>query len=404
MNKEISMIDPDKRRNALKRHSVELEAQKNLLALQEARNRYWDLYEFAPVGYFCLSEKKIIIDVNYTGASLLGIEKSKLLGKKCLSCFIAEDYRSVFYEHCQHAFDNYTKQSCELQMIKSDGTFFYAYLESIAVQNEAENNKQLRLSISDVTQRKYSEEQTHQRQLALHQAAGVYSAGGMASALAHELNQPLTAITNFINGCIRRLKKGTYHLDELLDIMQQTVQQVERAGKVIHNIKEFVRKGKPHYETVNIHSIIQTTITSFYTELAASEVKINLKLNNTPLYSVADLVQIELVLLNFLRNGFEAMKKIPKGDERLLTIHTQIIETSFIKVSVVDTGHGFEKNKVDEMFDPYFTTKQDSLGMGLWVCRSIIEAHGGQLTAESTAAGGACFAFTLPFKQVAEHV
>jgi PAS domain S-box-containing protein len=399
----MSLINPARPGDELIKHPFELEMQENLLTLKKAHNRYWNLYEFAPMGYFCLSEKKIILDVNYTGASLLGIEKSRLLEKKCLSSFIAKDYRSLFSEHCHHAFDNNTKQHCEVQMIKKDGTFFDAYLESIAVQNDAESNKQLRLSISDVTQRKYAEEQAHQRQLALHQAAGIYSAGGMASALAHELNQPLTAITNFINGCIRRLKKGVYQLEELLDIMQQTAEQAERAGNIIHNIKEFVLKGKPHYETVNIHNIIQTTVISFYAELAASEMKISLKLNNTPLYSVVDAIKIELVLLNFLRNGFEAMRKMPKDSERLLTIYTQIVETSWVKVSVVDSGHGFDKNAVNKMFDPYFTTKQHSLGMGLWVCRSIIEAHGGQLTAENTPARGACFAFTLPLKQEADY-
>lgn len=132
--------------------------------------------------------------------------------------------------------------------------------------------------------------------------------------------------------------------------------------------------------------------------------KINLELDNTALYTVADPIQIELVLLNFLRNGFQAMKKMPKNSERVLTIHAQIIKTCFIKISVIDTGHGFEKSKIDEMFNPYFTTKSDSLGMGLWVCRSIIEAHGGQLTAENRPAGGACFAFTLPFKQATDYV
>lgn len=210
MNKKTPISNHNKLTDELKSHYSKLKRQKDLLALQAAHNRYWNLYEFAPVGYFCLNERKIIIDVNYTGASLLGIAKSRLLNRKCLSSFIADDYRSVFSEHCQQALASYTKQNCEIQIVKDDGTLFYAYIESLAIWDNINNSKQLRLSMYDLTQRKHAEEQAFQHQLALHQAAGIYSAGGMVSALAHELTQPLTAITNFMNGCIRRLKKATY--------------------------------------------------------------------------------------------------------------------------------------------------------------------------------------------------
>ena len=288
-------------------------------------------------------------------------------------------------------------------MKKNNGAFFYSHLESAVVQTVLGNEKQLRVCIIDITARKYAEEQSGQHQLALNEAANVSSVGGIASALAHEITQPLTAITNFVNGCVRRLKSDDYKSEELLDIMQKTVQQARRVGEVIHHIKDFARKGKPQYSISNLHNIIQAAVTSFYKEFSESTVKIELKLINAKLYFKADKIQVELALLNLLRNGIEAMKHIQRNGLISLIIQTQILRNDWVTVSVSDTGCGFIENDIEKLFESYFTTKPDGIGMGLWICRSVIEAHGGQLTARVVPTGGACFSFTLPLIEVVNH-
>lgn len=252
----------------------------------------------------------------------------------------------------------------------------------------------------DVTLRKQVEEQTRQQQAALNQASKINSLGELASALAHELAQPLTAINNFITGCIRRLNSNASQKKALLEALQQAAEQTERAGQIIHRMKNFVRYGKIHYEKVDINNIIDESIELIKKEFSSAIVKIYFEPLKPRVFITADKIQLEQVMLNLMRNSIEIMM-----DYAILDPQLQIECTSYsshhILIKVSDNGPGFcFEGDLDKLFEVCFTTKVDGLGIGLAISRTIIEAHGGHLRAyRRNPEKGACFQITLPVSQ-----
>lgn len=385
-------------------HQLELELQNDelqttLLQLEKTQTRYRELYDLAPVGYLSLNEKNFIVEANLTSVSLLGIRRNQLINQP-FSHFISQAHQNIFYNHRQQVLSKKTKQTCELELIKTNGMILHAHLESIAVPDEANNCNQLHISIIDITDRKHteialkiSEEKIHRRQLALNQAARMNSMGAMASVLAHELTQPLSAITNFSAGCIHRMKINNYQFHELLAVMQEIEQQAIRAGDIIHCMKNFVRQGKLHYETIELHELIHETVSLIKQELIQTAIVIQLELVNESLHLVADKIQLELVLLNLIRNSIEALIPLHK---REITISTKKIHQNLLGIKISDTGPGLSPQALEHLFDFCFTTKPNGLGLGLPICRSIVEAHGGELILKANQKTGACFELTLP--------
>jgi signal transduction histidine kinase len=220
----------------------------------------------------------------------------------------------------------------------------------------------------------------------------------MSSALAHELNQPLCAIASDAKAALRMMKSGDWDSNELLEAMQEAGAQAERAGEIIHRITKLVRKKEPHRSSVNIENIIDEAIAFIEHEALLRKITIQMVEPSERLPMLkADTIQIEQVLLNLLRNSFEAMDNI-KGSRHQVTIEASRDESGAVQVAVSDTGQGLPAENIDRVFEHFFTTKSQGLGMGLSISRSIIEAHGGRIWAEHNPAGGATFRFTLPIE------
>jgi PAS domain S-box-containing protein len=284
----------------------------------------------------------------------------------------------------------------------------YRYLESNALPMIDNDGCVLgfRGADRDITLRKEAEEQMRRRQQALNRVAKMRSMGELASALAHELTQPLAAINNFATGCVCRLESGNYQPQELLEAMKQTEQQAVRAGEIIHHMKSFVRQRKLYYEEIDLHEVIREVVVLIKKEWALSMeesapplAEIRLEFARSPVCLTVDRIQIELVLLNLLRNSIEAITEAVSLVNREVIIRTQFITTEWAIVSIIDTGPGFNQNTAEQLFEPCFTTKQEGLGMGLSISRTIVEAHGGQISAKSVNKNGACFEFSLPIRQ-----
>lgn len=277
----------------------------------------------------------------------------------------------------------------------------YRYLESNAVPFFDTKGTLLgfRGTERDVTLRKQVEEQTRQQQAAVHQASKINSLGELASALAHELAQPLTAINNFITGCIRRLNSNTNQKKALLEALQQAAEQAERAGQIIHRMKNFIQYGKLHCEKVDINSMICESISLIKKEFPSSAVKISFESLKPRTFITADKIQLEQVMLNLMRNSIEIMTDYAVLDPQL---HIGCIRyDQHVLIKVTDNGPGFcFEGDLNKLFEACFTTKVDGLGIGLAISRTIIEAHGGHLRAYRRAPDkGACFQITLPIKQ-----
>ncbi len=216
----------------------------------------------------------------------------------------------------------------------------------------------------------------------------------MASGMAHEISQPLAAIVNYTRGCVRYLEKGQ-DPSQLTEIMQKTVAQAERAGEVIHRLKNFFCKGQLLKTICAINSVIRETASFIRSELNASKTKIDFELTkDLPLISV-DKIQLQQVILNLMQNAIEAMKETAHRDRRI-HIQTKPADHNRIEITVSDTGPGFSKEIINKVFKPFFTTKAHGRGMGLAICRSIIEAHGGEFTINPNTNSHSWIRFTLP--------
>jgi C4-dicarboxylate-specific signal transduction histidine kinase len=253
------------------------------------------------------------------------------------------------------------------------------------------------LVATDITQERASEQSQREQHARLQQTSRLVTMGEMASSLAHELNQPLTAIANYTSGAAARLRTANQQntpvpIEDLIELLQKTAKQAERAGQVIRRIRSFVKRSDPNRRWVNAEAIVADAIE--LAEIDARERGLTIKQDLDPELPIlhVDQILIEQVLLNLIKNGLEAMKET---NDRTLQVIVNRSDQSVL-FSVVDRGHGVPQAIRDRLFDSFYTTKTDGMGMGLNICRSIIESHHGRLWFEDNPEGGCTFRFTLP--------
>ena len=247
---------------------------------------------------------------------------------------------------------------------------------------------------TDITDRVSMEELNNQQSERLQQTSRLITMGEMASSLAHELNQPLAAIANYNMGCVNRLQANDYRPEELLAAMQKASAQAERAGKIIRRVRDFVKKSAPNRSAVRIDEVIEEIIGFAEIEARKAGVRISVSVPADLPAAFADKIMIEQVVLNLVKNGIEAMQDTPRG-ERELAISARANGKDFIEVRVADRGHGVMVEQTEKLFAPFYTTKPEGMGMGLNICRSIIEFHHGRLWATANTGAGSVFSFTL---------
>jgi len=245
---------------------------------------------------------------------------------------------------------------------------------------------------TDITERKQADELARRQEEKLHFTARLVTMGEMASSLAHELNQPLTAIASYATGCVNKLKNGE-NAQEILPAMEIISAQAQRAGKIIKNIREFVKKSEPHKTPVPLAEILEETVGFAEIEARRQAVEIRLDLPEAPIEVNVDRVMIEQVILNLVRNGIEAMSG---QTHQHLTLSARCTADGFAEVCVADNGNGLNEEVAHQLYTPFFSTKPDGMGMGLNICRTIIEFHQGRLWHEPNPEGGTRFYFTLP--------
>lgn len=253
----------------------------------------------------------------------------------------------------------------------------------------------VRLGVAtDISTMKRAEEMTREQEERLAQTSRLITMGEMASTLAHELNQPLSAISNYSMGCVNRLKSGNFRTEDLLSAMEKASAQAVRAGNIVRHIRDFVRKSEPRQHLVRIEQIIEDAIGIAGIEAKRLGAHIIVSIPPDLPAVMADRIMIEQVLMNLIKNGAEAMHNIPIDDRRIDI--TAEVHDDLVQINVSDYGTGIDPLIVDHLFSPFFSTKKDGMGMGLNICRSIIEFHKGRLWVDPNPAGGSIFRFTLP--------
>jgi C4-dicarboxylate-specific signal transduction histidine kinase len=223
--------------------------------------------------------------------------------------------------------------------------------------------------------------------------------GEMAASLAHELNQPLTGAINYSSGCLRLLREGTQDTGRIVEGMERAIEGATLAANIIRNIRSFVQKESTEYTLVDLNKAVRNITTLVMLEAHRHDVGIELDLEGELPPVLGNMIQLEQVILNFIRNSIDAMDMIEAGSRRL-KISTRR-NGGTVQLITSDTGQGVPEEALPRIFDAFYSTKPDGMGIGLSISRSIVESHNGSIFARTLDGGGAEFSFELPIHRAA---
>jgi PAS domain S-box-containing protein len=253
-------------------------------------------------------------------------------------------------------------------------------------------------SLIDITARKAAEEEARRRREQVELLGRVSLLGEMTASLSHELNQPLAAIVNNANAAMQYLEQGKLDPEQLQEILTDVAGDARRAHDIMHNVRSAIKKGSAIRGRINLNDVVKAVTHMVHLDAAAHFCKVEMSLApNLPAIE-GDPSQIQQVLINLVRNAFDAMRDTPPSG-RKVEIATNYNGDGTIGVAVRDYGSGIPEPTQERLFEHFFTTKEEGLGMGLAIVRSIVEAHGGSIAAENADGGGARFRFRLPTKE-----
>jgi two-component system sensor kinase FixL len=246
--------------------------------------------------------------------------------------------------------------------------------------------------VRDLTERQQAEARLQELQADLVRVSRLTALGEMASALAHELNKPLTAIANYLKGSRRLLAAETVPLERVADAVDRAAEQALRAGVIIRRLRDFVARGETERRIEDLPKLVEEASALALVGAREHGVRVRFDLDPAADRVVADKVQVQQVLLNLIRNAVDVMEDAPIRD---LGITVATIDDEHVRITVSDTGAGISPEVADQLFQPFVTTKRTGMGVGLSISRTIIEAHGGRIWFEANDAGGTDFHVTL---------
>ncbi|MDR3477397.1 MAG: PAS domain S-box protein [Gammaproteobacteria bacterium] len=365
---------------------------KSQLDLDTLPLHHTDLYDFVPVGYFTLSASALIIEVNQSGAKLIGIEKHSLINRP-FTQFMPASSEDLFTQHLKHSFQQNTEQSIEIELLK-DGIPFHVQIISMPHIDSMRGDPQLLTFVLDITERKKRETYLQQNRRKMASADRITSIGELASIIVHEINQPLAAISNYLHGCIRRLESGNFQTNDLIHALNQAVKQSQRTAEIIQGMKNFSCKGTLNFESVCINSVVKDAGSLSLLDAEAQVVSYCFKpAENNPTVML-DKIHIQQAIFNLVKNALANLKDTTLSNP-MLTIELSQPNKATVEVRLIDNGPSLSPETIYQLLHPNYSTKACSIALDLAVSRTIIEAHGGELSACANTGAGNCFKFTL---------
>jgi len=336
--------------------------------------------------------------VNPAFCRMVGFGPEDLVGRMPPMPYWAPEAMDEFEDRLELMLAGSNTPQFETVFLRADGVRVPVLVFESPLVDDSGRQTGWMASILDITDRKRIQELNRIQQEKLQASARLASMGELASTLAHELNQPLAAISSYTTGAINMLSGDTLDPTQLQPALEKARLQAQRAGHIIRSVHEFVKQRKPQREPVQIAALVKDIIP--LVELQASQFFVAIQTDIAPhLPSVAaDRVLLEQVLLNLTRNAIEAMQEVPPTRRVLRVVATleQRDGEQQISVAVIDRGHGIPPEVREHLFSSFFSTKEEGMGMGLNICRTAIEFHGGTLSHGDNPAGGTIFTFTLP--------
>jgi PAS domain S-box-containing protein len=372
-------------------------------ALRASEERYRLLVETIPQLAWRLSPDGVEVECNRRWYEYTGQTPAQVRGYGWLAAVHPDDLFRVV-EQAAHAAS--TKEPYELEYRlrrASDGSYRWHLSRALPVLAEdgqvtcwvGSNTDIEDLKSAQEILKKAHEEQLQRHRTELAHAARLSMMGEMAASLAHELNQPLHAVTNYAGGSLMRLLKSPQRDQQLVTALEQIGEEANRAAGIVRRVKRFVQKRDPQFSEVSVNHLVEEVVFLNKAELDKRHVEMVTELSaNLPLVT-GDPVQIEQVMMNLVRNGLEAMEETPEENRRL-DIKTRRQGEEMIQVEVCDRGKGIGDGDLERVCEPFFTTKPEGMGMGLAISRSIVQTHGGRLGVSTNQDQGCTFSFTLP--------
>ncbi len=280
----------------------------------------------------------------------------------------------------------------EAPLVNSDGSERWVH-QRAELRVDESGQRTLVGTVQHITERSGAETRLHEMQADLLHVSRLSAIGQVSSTLAHEINQPLTAIGNYIRACLLMLNAVEPPPSaKIRGVLEKAALQTTRASEIIRNVRAFARKGETVRLPENLTVVVQEAMALARLGMKDRELKVRLSLAGDARWALINRVQIQQVLVNLIRNAIEAMER---DGRRELTVATASGDDDMVEVSVADTGTGLPEDIAEELFKPFVTTKSDGMGVGLAICQTIIGAHNGKIWAEPNSEGGTTFRFTL---------
>lgn len=353
------------------------------------------------VGMRARDLKGKVIYVNPAFCKMTGFSSEELVGSTPpMPYWIPDQIDEAFAMHQAVLAGQAPVDGFEMTFMRKNGERFDALVYEAKLIDGHGRHTGWMASVLDITERRRAEELARQQQEQLQFTSRLVTMGEMASTLAHELNQPLAAIASYNSGCLNLLERPGSQAADIRPALEKIGVQAQRAGRIIRRVHDFVRKSEPKRAPCQVAEVIDDCIGFIEADARKRQIHIDSEIIPAPEVP-ADRLMLEQVLLNLIRNGMEAMAETPSGYRRLYI--RMAPEDGELRISVADQGCGLAQEVRDKLFTAFFTTKPEGMGVGLSICRSIIEFHRGRLWAEensqSPTGSGTIFLFTLPLEE-----
>jgi two-component system sensor kinase FixL len=365
-------------------------------AVRESELKYRNLYESMMDGYVLAGMDGLILKYNEAYREMTGYTHDELL-------------RLTYHDITPEKWHNSEQRIVEQQVLtrgysevyekeyrKKDGTVFPVELRTFLLKDEGGDNIGLWAIARDITSRKLIESETRKLREDLAHVTRVSTLGGLTSSLAHEINQPLTAILSNAQAAHRFLLQDHPDMKEISEILGDIIRDDNRAAEVIRKIRSLLKKEELRYESLSLNDVIEEILNVIRNDTALTAVSIEKEFDPslTPIWG--DRIQLQQVILNLILNAAEAMRDT-SIDPRRLIVRTSKKDGRFAEVAIRDVGTGIKENNAGRLFDSFYTTKSGGLGMGLAISKDIVKSHKGEIRAENNPDIGATFSFTVPF-------
>jgi two-component system, LuxR family, sensor kinase FixL len=364
-------------------------------ALRDSEAQLTSIIETVPDALILIDDAGMIQSFSPAAEHLFGYQAAEVHGRN-VSMLMPAPYRDEHDEYVARYLRTGERRIIGIGRVvvgqRADGSTFP--MELAVGEVKLKDRRLFTGFVRDITERQSTRERLQELQSELLRTSRLSAMGQMASALAHELNQPLTAVINYVQACRRMVAaKDPPSVERLQEVMDKAVAQASRAGQIIQRMRQFIQKGETERQLEGINKVVEEASALALVGARESGILVRMELSSDLPPVLVDRIQIQQVVLNLVRNSMEALAE---SDRRELIIKTAQAHGGLVEVRVSDTGPGLAEEVAKQLFQPFVTTKAKGMGLGLSISRSIIDAHGGRMQASPNPTGGVTFSFALP--------